>query len=57
MMDGKTTANTYHVKVDNGSTEALKVLVEDALKLVVEQDRALVETKAAPRVEGTTLEL
>src|SRR5690242_9097543 len=46
-----------HVQVQNGHTETVQVLVEDALKRSVDKDATLVEAWTTPRVETTSLEL
>lgn len=47
----------YHVDVEDGRAEGVVVLVEDSLKLHVEQQGAVLEARLAPVLEAAALKL
>ena len=49
-------ASVGHIDVEDRNSERVVILVEDPLKLRVEQLGALRKTKSTPRIEGATLE-
>lgn len=46
---------SYHVKIEDGHSSRVVVLVEDSFEFHVQENRALVESKTSRRIERTSL--
>ena len=47
----------YHVQIEKGNTKAQVILVEDPLKLAIEESVAFVKPWPTPWIKGSALEL
>lgn len=52
-----TKRESHHIQIHNSNSSSQVVLIEDILKLNIEQRATLVVTGASPRIEETALEL